>query len=291
MFTEDPRCIKIADRIFKFENIIPEDIYNAIIERTKTFEKGKQFNAFSMRDWYEDRMSPPMLEVLPLWEFMSELIYPELVAHPVMTLMVTDNTDEGMFIHTDSPGKGNCDRLVEIDTWQTCCELEYGMIAYLGEYTGGELYYPNINPDGSVKPDLNPTSQEMYERVWQERLQEPCLVVETKPGDIVFHGAAYPYDHGTKPTLTGTRYAFSNFILLTEDNPGTFYSYKTPEYIEQLGDKSVEKVFKWAQPLMINPQFKEVIDEALMRTRLHEKGEDTNIPTPSTDAMRKKITN
>lgn len=291
MFYDDPRCIKLSDRVFKFENIIPEDIYNKIIEKTKTFEKGKSFNPWSIRDWYEDRMSPSLVELHDLWEFMSELIYPELVAHPVMTMMVTDNTDEGMFIHTDSPGKGNCNMLVEIDTWQTCCELEYGMIAYLGEYTGGELYYPNINPDGTVKPRLEPTSNEHYEIIWAERLQEPCLVVPTKAGDVIFHGAAAPYDHGTKPTLTGTRYAFSNFILLAEDNPGTFYNYKTPEYYKQIGNKTLSEMFTWANPLELNPQFKDIIEEAALRSQLHLEGKDTNIATPAIDAMKLKITN
>ncbi len=289
MFYDDPRCIKIADRIFKFENVIPKDIYGPIIDKTKDFTKGTNFNSWSMRNWYENRMSPSWVELFPLWEFMEELIYPELVGHPVMSLMVTDNTDEGMFIHTDSPGKGNCNLLVEIDTWQTCCELEYGMIAYLGDYTGGELYYPNINPDGTVKPDLDKSSNEVYEPLWQARLLEPCLVVETKPGDVIFHGAAYPYDHGTKPTLTGTRYAFSNFILLAEDNPGTFYNYKSPEYYEQIGDKTMASLGKWMNPLEINPQFANVIAEAIERDNLHREGKDTNIATPAIDAMKAKI--
>lgn len=290
MFTDDPRCIKVADRVFKFENIIPKDIYDSIIDKTKDFTKGTIFNSWSMRNWYENRMTPGWVELFPLWEFMEELIYPELVGHPVMSLMVTDNTDEGMFIHTDSPGKGNCDLLVEIDTWQTCCELEYGMIAYLGDYTGGELYYPNINPDGSVKPDLDKTSNAIYDAQWQERLLEPCLVVPTAPGDVIFHGAAYPYDHGTKPTLTGTRYAFSNFILLSEDNPGTFYNYKTPEYYKQIGTRSMSELAAWMNPLEINPQFANVIAEALERENLHYAGKDTNISTHATDAMKAKIT-
>jgi len=260
------------------------------MKKTEEFKKGSTFNPWSMRDWYEDRMSPPIKELHPLWEFMNELIYPELVAHPVMTLMVTDNTDDGMFVHTDSPGKGNCNLLVEIDTWQTCCELEYGMIAYLGDYTGGELYYPNLNPDGSIKPEISKADNDLYHKLWEERLLEPCLVVETKPGDIVFHGAAYPYDHGTKPTTSGTRYAFSNFILLAEDNPGTFYNYKSPEYYEQIGDKSPANMAKWMNPLEINPQFKEVIEEALSRNNLYYQGKDTNIETPAINAMKAKIT-
>jgi hypothetical protein len=283
MFTNDPRCVQIAPRVFKFENIIPKEIYDPIMAKASTFDKGSSYNAWSIRNWYENRMSPTWAETFPLWVFMSELIHPELVAHPVRNLMVTDNTDEGMFVHSDSPGKGQCDRLVEIDNWSTCCELEYGMIAYLGDFTGGELYYPNINPDGTEKTgDM---------RIDEKKLAEPCLVVPVNAGDIVFHGACTPYDHGTKPTTSGTRFAFSNFILLAEDNPGTFYNYKTPEWYEQIGDASEERLQNWMQPLIFNQQFADIVAEVKEKERRHFAGENTDIATPAIEQMRTKIDN
>lgn len=256
MFYDDPRCIKIAPRIYKFENIIPKEIYDPLYAVAQTFEKGSNPNMWSVRDWYADKMSPPFKETFPLWKFMSEIIYPEIVIHPVRNMMVTGPDDEGMFIHTDSPGKGNCDLLLEIDQWSTCCELEYGMIAYVGEFTGGELYYPNINPDGTEKTgDL---------RIDEKKLSEPCLVVPVKAGDIVLHGACSPYDHGTKAPTSGIRYAFSTFALLAEDNPGTFFNYKSPEWMEQIGnmaDPTEKDLNDWNAPFRINPQFKEMIEE------------------------------
>jgi hypothetical protein len=47
-------------------------------------------------------------------------------------------------------------------------------------------------------------------------------------------------------------------VLKAEDNPGTFYNYKTPEYYEQIKDAELdfEKFsHKWMQPLKQNPQF------------------------------------
>ena len=78
------------------------------------------------------------------------------------------------------------------------------------------------------------------------------------------HGACAPYDHGTMETLSGTRYAFSTFALLAEDNPGTFYNYKTPEWYEQIGkfdDPDDRQLNDWNAPFIKNPQFAEMIDE------------------------------
>lgn len=252
MFQNDSRCIQIAPRIYKFENVIPESIYNDLMSAFAKFKREEdQKNEWSVRNWYEDKMLPPVPETFPLWCFMSELIGPELVIHPVRNTMYNMPGDEGMFVHNDSPGKGQCHRLTEIDTWQTCCDLEYGMIAYMGDFTGGEVYYPNINPDGTEKTgDM---------RIDETKLTQPCLVVPVKKGDIVIHGACMPYDHGTKETLTGIRYAFSTFALMKEDNPGTFHNYGTPEFYNQIGDASEERLQNWNQPLESNPQFDELI--------------------------------
>jgi hypothetical protein len=256
MFYDDPRCKKIANRIYIFKNIIPKEIIESINKDLATFERGGADNDWSVRDWYKDKMTPGFSSTFPLWKFMSELIHPEIVIHPVRSLMVSQPHDEGMFVHADSPGKGRCELLLEIDQWSTCCELEYGMIAYLGDFTGGALYYPNINPDGTEKTgDM---------RIDEKKLAQPCLEVQPEPGDIILHGACIPYDHGTRKTKSGTRFAFSCFALLAEDNPGTFYNYKTPEWEEQIGkyeNPSEQQLNDWNSPLRINPQFADIIEE------------------------------
>jgi len=151
MFYDDPRCTKLADRIYIYKNIIPKEIMDLVNIDLSTYERGVEKNDWSVREWYKDKMTPPYKNSFPLWKFMSELIYPEVVIHPVRSFMVSVPGDEGMFVHSDSPGKGNCHMLSEIDQWTTCCELEYGMISYFGNFTGGKLYYPNLNPDGSIK--------------------------------------------------------------------------------------------------------------------------------------------
>jgi hypothetical protein len=75
-------------------------------------------------------------------------------------------------------------------------------------------------------------------------------------------------------TLSGTRYAFSTFALLAEDNPGTFYNYKTPEWEEQIGrheNPTERQLNDWNSPFRVNPQFADMIQE---RTTAQDKLRD-----------------
>jgi hypothetical protein len=54
--------------------------------------------------------------------------------------------------------------------------------------------------------------------------------VYPEPGDMVIHGALRRHRHGVKEVESGERYAFSNFALPYSKNPGTFYTFNSPEY-------------------------------------------------------------
>lgn len=222
-FYTDEECKIVEDAM---EN---EDTRNHVYEET-------------LISWYSEKLSPMIDGLHDLWEKASELLYPEYVIHPQNNVLVLrPYMNEGMFIHSDSPGKGECHRLSQVDVWRTCCELDYGLVAYFGDFEGGEIFYPNINADGTKKDP-----------------QVDSEILEFKPerGDLVVHGAFSPHIHGVKPVTKGNRYAFSNFVLKAEDNPGTFYNYKTPEYYEQIGDRSRERLMNvWMLPLEQNPQF------------------------------------
>ena len=255
MFYDNPKCTRLSDRIFIYKNIIPKEIMDAVNKDLSDFKRTMPENIWSSNNWYEDKICPPMASTFLVWKFMSDLIYPEVVIHPMRSLMVAEPQDEGMFVHADSPGMGREDEIFEIDTWSACCSLQYGMTAYFGEFTGGELFYPNINPDGTIKIGTD---------ISKERLEEPCLVIQPEAGDVVLHGACKPYDHGTKITTSGTRFVFSNFALNAEDNPGTFYNYKTPEWYEQIGqyeNPTEQQLNEWAAPLKVNPKFADIIEE------------------------------
>ena len=214
MFTENPNLEKIADQIWIWRNFLSEEENNLVTGIMKEFEetfKDKQ-DAFKYEghaiDWYKNKTGPLMVELKPIWDRISKLLYPEHYIHPQLFVAVMRPGDTGMFIHADSPGMNMEHELTQLDRWSTCCRLSHGIVTYFGDYTGGEIYYPNIEKDGTAK----------------NRPEDPndCLVVDVKPRDFVIHGALHPWEHGVREVTSGTRYVYSNFCMEKEHAPGTF---------------------------------------------------------------------
>lgn len=225
--------------IFVFKNFIKQEyvekIEKQLSEQKVDFEK-------SLLSWYKDKISPGVDGLIDVWEQIGDLLYPNWVIHPQNSFITLNPGDDGMFIHSDSPGKNACHLLSQMDIWSTCCLLDYGVIAYFGDFEGGEVFYPGINKDGTVKTDMDGNTDD-------------CLEYKPESGDLVIHSAFQPYSHGVREVKSGTRYAFSNFCIKAKDNPGSFYNYKTKEYYEQIKNKTEEDLSNWIMPLKINPQF------------------------------------
>lgn len=226
--------------VFLFKNIIKPEL----VEKIESGLKGAQNELYkdTLISWYSEKLTPSVDGLIEVWEQIGDIIGPDWVIHPQNNLLSVKPGDNGMFIHSDSPGKGMCHLLSQVDVWSTCCELDYGVVAYFGEYEGGEIFYPNINPDGTLKTEDND-------------VRGKCLEFKPERGDLVIHSAFDPYAHGVREVTSGIRYAYSNFSLKAIDNPGTFYNYGTPEYYEQIGNKSPEDIKRWMRPLIANPQF------------------------------------
>lgn len=251
MFYDRPDCTKLSffpddygtpSGVFLFKGFYTDEECKVVEDAMANEDTRNHVYEETLISWYSEKLSPPIEGLHALWEKASEMLYPEYVIHPQNNVLVLrPYMNEGMFIHSDSPGKGECHRLSQVDVWQTCCELDYGLVAYFGDFEGGEIFYVNIKEDGTKR---NPA--------------EETEVLSFKPerGDLVVHGAFGPHTHGVKPVTKGNRYAFSNFVLKAKDNPGTFYNYKTPEYYERIGDKSLDHLTNvWMMPLEQNPQF------------------------------------
>jgi hypothetical protein len=255
-FYDRPDCITLSSHIdsygtksgvFLFKNILPKELIEKI-EKSAYSKKVTTKYDENLINWYEDKIISDIDGILELWEFLSDILYPTWVVHPQTALLRITPNHDGMFVHSDSPGKHKCNLLSQTDSWKTCCELDYGVVAYLGEFEGGAIYYPNIEKDATVK---NRPGDE-----------EDCFEYTPERGDIVIHSAFHPYEHGVRPITSGLRFAFSNFSLKAIDNPGSFYNYKTQEYFDQLGSRSESEIKAWGTPLKVNPQFtKEKIRE------------------------------
>jgi len=253
MFYDREDCIKVSffpdnygtpSGVFLFKGFYTDEECKIVEDALKDYKYDKEYEE-TLISWYADKLSPPVLGLHKLWEKASEMLYPEYVIHPQNNLLViSEQMKQGMFIHSDSPGKGECHRLSQVDVWKTCCELDYGLVAYFGNFEGGEIFYTNIKSDGTKKDPA---------------VDSEILMIKPERGDLVVHGAFDPHAHGVKEVTKGVRYAFSNFVLKAVDNPGTFYNYKTPEYYAQM-EEAKSGNFQhfqdvWMQPLKENPQF------------------------------------
>ena len=253
MFYDREDCIKVSffpdnygtpSGVFLFKGFYTDEECKIVEDALKDYKYDQKYEE-TLISWYADKLSPPVEGLHQLWEKASEMLYPEYVIHPQNNLLViSEQMKQGMFIHSDSPGKGECHRLSQVDVWQTCCELDYGLVAYFGDFEGGEIFYTNIKSDGTKK---------------DPSVDSEILMIKPERGDLVVHGAFDPHAHGVKEVTRGVRYAFSNFVLKAVDNPGTFYNYKTPEYYAQIKEaKSGDFQYfqdTWMQPLRENPQF------------------------------------
>ena len=226
--------------IFLFKNIISEEMMKRIELSADSKSQPANYRD-NLISWYSDKTVSEVDGLFDLWELISEILYPTWVIHPQLNLLRVTPDHDGMFVHSDSPGKHRCELLSQTDMWSTCCELDYGVVAYLGNFTGGAVFYPNIEKDATVK---NKPGDE-----------DDCFEYTPERGDIIIHSAFHPYEHGVRKVESGIRYAFSNFSLKASDNPGTFHNYKTNEYFEILGNKTDKELLKWGTPLKTNPQF------------------------------------
>lgn len=240
MFYDRPDCIKLSEKVFVFKNVVPKELTDKVLSQYNSSDQKEFRYDDSIIDWYADKVAPYAHGIHDVWESLSDLLYPEYVMHPSSSVLTVRPGDGGMFIHSDSPGKGCEDMLTQLDEFSTCCVIDYGLVMYMGEWTGGAIFYPNINPDGSVKEDGS-------------NVEGPCLEYTPEPGDVVVHSSMHPYEHGVREVESGVRYAFSNFVLRSDENPGSFYNYKSPEYYEQIGDRSEGQIMGWMAPLFKSP--------------------------------------
>lgn len=221
MFYDNPNLIKVADKVWVYKNFVPQEkvkeINDIMSDAIPSLFRVEEHNI----EWYRDKTSPLIPELIDVWNSASELIGPEYLIHPNLALQIIRPGDDGMFIHVDSPGEGMEEELIQDDRWSTCCIISFGLVIYFGEFEGGEVFYPNLGVE-----------------------------VAPQPGDLVIHGAHYGHEHGVKEVTSGVRYAYSNFMLAREKNPGTFPAYGTPEDEERKAKGLVEH---WNEPIKTAP--------------------------------------
>lgn len=211
MFYDNPNVEKIGHKVYIYRNFVsPENMekINSVI-KTRNVDDLRTDSSSHTIDWYYDKFTEPITELYEVWKDLNDLLLPEYCVHPCLTLISTKEGDE-MYAHADSPGEDMEEELIASDVWNTCCVIHYGAIVYFGEFEGGEVYYPNLDSEGNFVGGAKPLADGNEFRV------------KPNAGDLIIHGAHTDTYHGVKTITSGVRYAFSNFVLPVEKNPGTF---------------------------------------------------------------------
>lgn len=225
------------DNVFVFKKYIPEDMLKRYTDIFDSYPPEAYTKTENSNPWYNDHTGPYIFELIDLWEHVSELIYPEYLINPQPQIMASRPGQPGMFVHSDSPGKGKVEMLTEADPFSTCSIIDYGLVAYLGDFEGGEIFYPLFDKKGNLKIAEDQSNI------------DTAFSYKPESGDVVIHSAYNPYEHGTKPVISGVRYAFSGFATEASLAPNTFYHYKSPGYIEHISPKTQQSLYKWSMPI------------------------------------------
>lgn len=198
MFTDNPNIEVVTEGIYLYRGFLEKDFVDKVSE--SLLEKAKLVNSDEHNhpnNWYADK-TYELEDLAYSYKKVSELLLPELYVVPSIAMLITQTGDE-MFVHTDSPEHE--EDVDSPDHFETCHIVDYGVVMYYGEWTGGDVFYPKLG-----------------------------LSVSPKAGDLLIHKSRHPYDHGVKPIESGVRGAQSLFAVTAENDPGTFILYGSEEF-------------------------------------------------------------
>jgi hypothetical protein len=183
MFKENKGVLKLDEEIFLIPSFASEEEMAPILEYLKNINED-MFVSEAKNEWYNNRLTKPIPQLIPIYERMRDLVMPEYEILPEISVTRL-LTGESMFVHADSPGADNKHLVTSDDPYETCHSIRYGLVMYLNDdYLGGEIHYPNRG-----------------------------ITYKPKSGDLIIHSSFEEYSHGVKEVILGTRYVYSNFIL------------------------------------------------------------------------------
>ena len=145
MFTDNPNLTQLGEKAFVYKNFIDQKT----VEKINNFYDNQPRENFNYPDhpieWYADKVSRNSNQLIDVWNKVSDFLYPDHVIPPTLSLLIMEPGDEPMFVHSDSPGEGNHDKLISDDGYDTCPLKTWGIVVYFGDFEGGEIFYPNFD--------------------------------------------------------------------------------------------------------------------------------------------------
>ena len=191
MFKDNPNFIKLDEEIYVWENFLSPEEHETFFNLALSISEEEWMQHVNPNEFWTGKASQNKKEVYEISNRINKILDPEYMIPPSGVLSRTP-VGQGMYVHKD---RGEEDYTQMLNDFGTCTCIDYGVLVYIGDWEGGELYYPNRNIE--FKP---------------------------KPGSLIVHSALEEYSHGVKPVISGKRFFYGNFVSPSEEeyfNPFT----------------------------------------------------------------------
>lgn len=201
MFKNNPNFLKLDEEIYVWENFLSKEEHSKFFSLANSISEEEWMSHVNPNKFWTGKSSQSKNEMYEICNRINKLLQPEYLVPPVAVLARTP-VGEGMYVHKDRNEEDYKDGLndVGISTF-----IEYGVLVYIGDWEGGELFYPNKNIE--FKP---------------------------KPGSLIIHGSGEDCSHGVKPVTSGKRFFYANFVFPAHKeyvNPLTGLKTNGPIYV------------------------------------------------------------
>lgn len=203
MFKDNPNFKKIDEEIFVWENFLSPEEHIMFFDLAMSITEEEWMSHVNPNAFWTGKASQNKKQVYAISNRINKILEPEYVIPPSAVLSRTP-VGEGMYVHKD---RGEEDYTEVLNDFGTCTCIDYGVLVYIGDWEGGELYYPNRGIE--FKP---------------------------KPGSLIIHGAGEDYAHGVKPVISGKRFFYGNFVSPVSEeyiNPFTGLRITGPLYVNE----------------------------------------------------------
>lgn len=172
----------ISDNVFLYKNFIDTKTLNIINDELDSMRE----NQWHIRDIMQPHQSPDLESVIPVLNKINSII-PDgfyITQHTSVNKIIKggswgEHSDNADYLNIRESAK----KLKDGEDFEEIENIIYGMVFYINNFDGGELYY--VNKDFALKPEA---------------------------GDLVIHGAEDDCRHKVLPVLSEKRYSYSNSV-------------------------------------------------------------------------------
>ena len=182
MFQDNPNFKKLDKEIYVWENFLSPEEHQLFFDLALSISEEEWMLHVNPNEFWSGKCSHNKKEVYEISNKINRLLEPEYVIPPSAVIHRTP-IGQGMHVHKDRGEEGDTEIL---DDYGTHTSIDYGVLVYIGDWKGGELYYPNRG-----------------------------IEFQPKPGSLIIHSAFEAYAHGVKPVISGKRFFYANFLSLS----------------------------------------------------------------------------